>query len=63
MGEHFSRNRVANGDPWSAGCSETGTSGAEGGPGNRAGRDSGTAPRSDPYTKLPGPSRHQFYDL
>ena len=41
--------RIASGNPWSAGCAETGTSGAEGGPGKRAGRDPGTAPRSDPY--------------
>jgi transposase, IS30 family len=37
------------GNPWSAGCAETRSSGAEGGPGKRAGRDPGTAPRSDPY--------------
>src|SRR5947209_6389334 len=35
---------------WSAGCSETGTSGAEGGPRKRTGRNPGTAPRPDPYT-------------
>jgi hypothetical protein len=50
MGERPSHNRIASGNPWSAGCSETGTSGAEGGPGNQTGRDPGTAPRSDPYT-------------
>jgi len=38
-------------------------SGAEGGPGKRAGRNAGTAPRSDPYTKLRGPVRHVFYHL
>ena len=27
-------------------------SGSEGGPGRRASRDAGTAPRSDPYRKL-----------
>ena len=37
------------GNPWSAGCAETRTSGAEGGPGKRAGSNPGTAPRSDPY--------------
>ncbi len=37
------------GSPWSAGCDESRTSGAEGGPGKRAGSDPGTAPRSDPY--------------
>src|SRR4029450_4731100 len=46
MGEHPSRNRIAGGNPWSAGCSETGTSGAEGGPENRTDRK--TAPRSGP---------------
>ena len=35
--------------PWSAGCDESRTSGAEGGPGKRAGSNPGTAPRSDPY--------------
>jgi putative transposase len=42
---------------------ETRLSGAEGGPGKRAGRDAGTAPRSDPYTKLRGPVKHVFYHL
>jgi IS30 family transposase len=41
--------RHLTGNPWSAGCAETRSSGAEGGPGKRAGRDPGTAPRSDPY--------------
>jgi putative transposase len=63
MAEHRSRDRLASGDPWSAGCSETGTSGAEGGPGKRAGRDLGTAPRSDPYTKLRGPAKWTYYYL
>ena len=36
---------------WSAGCSETGTSGAEGGPRKRTGRNPGTAPRPDPYER------------
>ncbi len=35
---------------WRAGCAERCTSGSEGGPGRRAGREPGTAPRSDPYT-------------
>jgi len=39
---------------WSAGCSETGTSGAEGGPRKRTGRNPGTAPRPDPYTRFSG---------
>ena len=33
-----------------AGCAETCTSGSEGGPGKRTGGNTGTAPRSDPYT-------------
>ncbi|WP_231751027.1 IS30 family transposase, partial [Mycobacterium sp. NAZ190054] len=37
------------GSPWSAGCDESCTSGAEGGPGKRARSNPGTAPRSDPY--------------
>ena len=37
------------GNPRSAGCVETRTSGAEGGPGKRARRNPGTAPRPDPY--------------
>ena len=39
--------------PWRAGCAETCTSGSEGGPGKRAGREAGTAPRPDPYTYVP----------
>jgi putative transposase len=38
--------------PWRAGCAERCTSGSEGGPGKRTGREPGTAPRSDPYTYL-----------
>jgi hypothetical protein len=34
---------------WRAGCSGTGTSGSEGGPGKRTSREAGTAPRVDPY--------------
>jgi putative transposase len=63
MGGRPSRHRIASGNPWSAGCSETGTSGAEGGPGNQTGRDPGTAPRSDPYTKLLGPATWTSYYL
>jgi len=36
-------------NPWRAGCSGTGTSGSEGGPGKRTSRKTGTAPRVDPY--------------
>ena len=53
----------SHGNPWSAGCDESRTSGAEGGPGKRAGSNAGTAPRSDPYTKLHGPARGVYYDL
>jgi len=35
-----------------AGCAERCTSGSEGGPGKRAGGNTDTAPRSDPYTYL-----------
>jgi putative transposase len=38
---------------WRAGCGVSRTSGSEGGPGRRASREAGTAPRSDPY--LHGP--------
>jgi putative transposase len=38
-------------------------SGAEGGPGKRTGRNAGTAPRSDPYTKLHGPTPGVYSDL
>lgn len=37
---------------WRAGCAETCTSGSEGGPGKRIGGNTGTAPRSDPYTYI-----------
>jgi putative transposase len=36
---------------WRAGCGESRTSGSESGPGRRASRKAGTAPRSDPYTQ------------
>ncbi len=42
----FRRN---SGSPGSAGCDESRTSGAEGGPGKRTQSNLGTAPRSDPY--------------
>jgi IS30 family transposase len=41
--------RVTSSSPWSAGCDESRTSGAEGGPGKRTGSNPDTAPRSDPY--------------
>jgi putative transposase len=37
-------------NPWRAGCAETCTSGSEGGPRKRTGRNPDTAPRPDPYT-------------
>jgi putative transposase len=40
-------------NPWRAGCSVTGPSGSEGGPGKRTGGNTGTAPGSDPYTEIP----------
>lgn len=42
---------------------ETRLSGAEGGPGKRTGRDADTAPWSDPYTKLQGPGRGEYFHL
>jgi putative transposase len=48
---------------WRAGCGESRTSGSEGGPGKRTGRDSGTAPWPDPYTKLLGPARWTWFYL
>jgi transposase InsO family protein len=51
LGERCSR--IANArdlNSWRAGCGEGRTSGSEGGPGKRAGREAGTAPRPDPYT-------------
>ena len=40
-------------NPWRAGCTETRTSGSEGGPRKPTGRKTGRAPRSDPYTYVP----------
>ena len=48
---------------WRAGCGESRTSGSEGGPERPTDRDVGRALRSDPYTKLHGPTRGLFYDL
>jgi len=48
---------------WRAGCVETCTSGSEGGPRKRTGSDPGTAPRSDPYTKLLGPAKWTYFYL
>jgi transposase InsO family protein len=38
-------------------------SGSEGGPGKPTSREAGRAPRSDPYTKLKGPKRGEYFDL
>jgi putative transposase len=38
-------------------------SGSEGGPGKPTSRETGRAPRSDPYTKLRGPDRGVWFDL
>ena len=40
---------MSSGNPGSAGCDESRTSGAEGGPGKRTQSNLGTAPRPDPY--------------
>ena len=48
---------------WRAGCSEMGTSGSEGGSRKRTGRKAGTAPRSDPYSKLKGPAKWTWFYL
>jgi putative transposase len=50
-------------DTWRAGCGESRLSGSEGGPGKPTIRETGRAPRSDPYTKLKGPKRGEYYDL
>lgn len=54
--------RTSGMSPWRAGCGENRMSGSEGGPGRPTGGDSGTAPRPDPYTKLPGPLRGVYFD-
>jgi transposase InsO family protein len=64
MDEQPNRITGTNGmNPWRAGCGENRTSGSEGGPRKRTEGDLGTAPRSDPYTRLQGPTRGVFYDL
>jgi hypothetical protein len=62
--------RITVANPWSAGCDESCTSGAEGGPGKRARSNPGTPPRSDPYRLWEpavgggdaGGSRHSLHD-
>ena len=64
MGDHAVRITRTNGvTPWRAGCGESRTSGSEGGPERPTSRNVGRALRSDPYTKLHGPTRGHFYDL
>ena len=48
---------------WRAGCEETRTSGSEGGPEKPTRRKLGGALRSDPYTKLLGPTKWTYYYL
>jgi putative transposase len=48
---------------WRAGCTETRTSGSEGGPQKPTRRKLDRALRPDPYTKLKGPRRGEYYDL
>ena len=62
MDAHPGRSRVVTGNPWRAGCGESRTSGSEGGPGKRAGRNSGTAPWSDPYTNQARPAPFAVLD-
>jgi len=50
-------------DTWRAGCGESRLSGSEGGPGKPTSRETGRAPRSDPYTKLHGPEKWTYYYL
>jgi putative transposase len=54
MDEHAVRiTRTRGMTPRRAGCGESRTSGSEGGPGNPTSRETGRAPRSDPYTYIP----------
>ncbi len=48
---------------WRAGCGESRTSGSEGGPEKPTSRKAGRALRSDPYTKLRGPTRGVYFEL
>jgi putative transposase len=54
MDEHRIRiTRTSGMNPWRAGCGESRTSGSEGGPGKPTSRETGRAPRSDPYSEHP----------
>ncbi len=48
---------------WRAGCGGSRTSGSEGGPERPTDREISRALRSDPYTKLQGPTRSVYYEL
>lgn len=48
---------------WRAGCGESRTSGSEGGPRKPSRRKPARAPRSDPYTKLKGPGKWEYFHL
>ena len=48
---------------WRAGCGESRTSGSEGGPEKPTHRKVDRALRSDPYTRLRGPGRRNFFYL
>jgi transposase InsO family protein len=56
-------NRTNGVTSWRAGCGESRTSGSEGGPEKPTDRNVGRALRSDPYTKLKGPSRGFYFNL
>lgn len=48
---------------WRAGCGESRTSGSEGGPEKPTSREVGRALRSDPYTRLAGPHKWNWFHL
>ena len=49
---HDRTTRTSSMNTWRAGCTETRTSGSEGGPQKPTGRNAGRALRSDPYTYI-----------
>lgn len=55
--------RTSGMNTWRAGCGGSRTSGSEGGPEKPTSRKAGRAFRSDPYTKLQGPTRGVYYEL
>ena len=50
-------------DTWRAGCGESRTSGSEGGPEKPTSREVDRALRPDPYTKLKGPAKWEYFYL